>query len=107
MNHLSLVNIFDSHRTRKNRIPRNAYQATVSSRIKLLDKQTLTYSRITLTGAEDHAPELGRVSYLSSLGSELLGSEYGQYISIDVLGKEIEFQVLSVVNTLPIKGGNH
>lgn len=107
MNHLSLVNIFENHKAHKNCIPRSAYQATVGSRIKLLDKQTLTYSRITLTGAEDHAPEYGRISYLSSLGSELLGSEYGQYISIDVLGKEIEFQVLSVVNTLPVKGGNH
>lgn len=111
MSHLSLVSIFEEFKNKKSVVKKLArqeskattVQATVGSKIKLLDKQTFTYSRITLTGPAD-AHDSAKVSYLSSLGSELLGVASGQHISVDVLGKAIKFQVLSVINTQPLQG---
>lgn len=104
MSHLSLVRIFEDFKKKKSLTANNLAQAKIGSRIKLLDKQTFTCSRITLTGPHDHGPDSGKVSYLSSLGSELLGAASGQHIRVDVLRKDIECQVLSVINTQPFQG---
>lgn len=104
MNHLSLVHIFEDSKKKRSRSASSIAQAKIGSKIKLLDKQTFTCSRITLTGPNDHGPDSGKVSYLSSLGSELLGAATGQHIRVDVMGKAIEFQVLSVINTQSIQG---
>ena len=98
MNHLSLVRIFEDFKRHHTRNTNRPYQIQIGSKIKLLDKQTFTSSRITLTGPDDSDPRSGKVSYLSALGVELLGSMSGQDISVDVLGKPIHFQILSVIN---------
>jgi len=107
MNHLSLVRIVEDFKKNSTRNINRMYQAQIGSKIKLLDKQTFTSSRITLTEPDDSDPHSGRVSYLSALGSELLGTVSGQNISVDVFGRAIDFQVLSIVNTQPSQGGNH
>ncbi|MFT6448066.1 MAG: transcription elongation GreA/GreB family factor [Oleispira sp.] len=106
-NHLSLVRIVEDFKNKSTRNINRVYQAQIGSKIKLLDKQTFTSSRITLTEPDDSDPNSGKVSYLSALGSELLGSVSGQNISVDVFGRIIDFQVLSIINTQPPKGGNH
>lgn len=107
MNHLSLVRIAEDFKKNSTRNINRMYQAQIGSKIKLLDKQTFTCSRITLTEPDDSDPHSGRVSYLSALGSELLGTVSGQNISVDVFGRTIDFQVLSIVNTQSSQGGNH
>lgn len=107
MNHLSLVRIAEDFKKNSTRNINRMYQAQIGSKIKLLDKQTFTRSRITLTEPDDSDPHSGRVSYLSALGSELLGTVSGQNISVDVFGRTIDFQVLSIVNTQSSQGGNH
>ncbi len=107
MNHLSLVRIFEDFKKYNSHNLNRIHQAKIGSKIKLLDKQTFTSTRITLTEPEDSDPHSGKVSYLSALGIELLGTVSGQNISIDVFGKSLDFQVLNVVNPLPFQGGNH
>lgn len=107
MNHLSFICIFESYKNKKPFLAKSNCQATIGSRIKLLDKKTLTYSRITLTEAHDHAPNFGRISYLSSLGSELLGAVSGEHINIKTDNDVIEFQVLNIINSPLLQGGNH
>lgn len=107
MNHLSLVRIVDDFKKNSSRHINRNFHAQIGSKIKLLDKQTFTSSRIMLTEPDDSDPSAGKVSYLSALGSELLGTVPGQEISIDVFGRVINFQVLSIINTQPSMGGNH
>jgi len=103
MNHLSLVRIFEDFKKNNARNLNRIYQVQIGSKIKLLDKQTFTSSRITLTEPDESDPYSGKVSYLSALGTELLGTVSGQHISVDVLGKAINFQVLSVINAQPFQ----
>lgn len=109
MHQLSLVNILENLKNNKIRQSSNVYRVQFGSRIKLLDKQTFTYSRVTLTGPGEKTQSLaqphsntsssGKVSYLSSLGAELMGALSGDHIRINVRGKSLDYQVLSIINT--------
>lgn len=116
MHQLSLVNILENLKNNKIRQSSNVSRVQFGSKVKLLDKQTFTYSRVTLTGPSEKTQGLeditqphsntsssGKVSYLSSLGSELLGSLSGEHIRINVRGKSLEYQVLSIINTQPFQ----
>lgn len=103
MNHLSLAQVFEEVEKNKISKRRDLYRARIGSKIKLLDKQTLTTSTITLTKPDDSDVHDGKLSCLSMLGSELLGAISGQHISISVLGRSVEFQVLGVENAQPIE----
>lgn len=116
MDQLSLVNVLENLKNNKVRQSTNVSRVKFGSKIKLLDKQTFTYSRITITGPGEKIQGLedikqphsnisdsGKVSYLSTLGSELLGSLSGEHIRINVRGRSLEYQVLSILNTHPFK----
>ena len=103
MNHLSLSHAFEMVEKNKINERRDSLKAQIGSQIKLLDKQTLTTSTITLTKPANSDLEVGNLSCLSMLGSELLGAVSGQHISINVLGRSVNFQVLSVHNTQPLE----
>lgn len=116
MDQLSLVNIIESLKNNKVRQPSSVSRVQFGSKIKLLDKQTFTYSRITITGpdekiqgseditqAHSNISSSGKVSYLSKLGSELLGALSGENIRINVRGRSLEYQVLSILNTHPFQ----
>jgi transcription elongation GreA/GreB family factor len=103
MNPISLARIFELVDIEKATKANAVKQATIGSEVKLLDKQTSTISRITLTEPENSNPNLGRISYLSLLGSELLGVVAGQKVSIGILGRAIDFQVLGIKDS-PLDG---
>lgn len=112
MDQLSLVNIIESLKNNKVRQSRNVPRVKFGSKIKLLDKQTFIYFRVTLIGPSDKMQGLedinqphsntsnsGKVSYLSTLGAELMGALSGDHIRINVRGKSLDYQVLSIINT--------
>ena len=103
MDHLSLAHVFEIVEKNKTNKRRDLYKARIGSQIKLLDKQTLTTSTVTLTKPANSDLDVGNLSCLSMLGSELLGAVSGQHININVLGRSVKFQVLSVENTQPIE----
>ena len=99
IDHLSLAHVFEQIEKTKITKNRDLYRACIGSQIKLLDKQALTVSTVTLTEPDESDVDVGKLSCLSMLGSELFGAETGQNISVDVLGRTVKFQVLSIHNT--------
>lgn len=59
MSHLSLIRIVENFKKNSTRNINRMYQAQIGSKIKLLDKQTFTSSRITLTEPDDSDPHSG------------------------------------------------
>lgn len=99
MNPISLARIFELVDIEKATKANTIQRAQIGSEVKLLDKQTSTISRITLTEPENSNPNLGKISYLSLLGSELLGVVPGEKISVGILGRAVNFQVLGIKDT--------
>lgn len=97
--HLSLACIFETIEKNKANKINELYRSRVGSQITLINTQTLSSSLVTLTEPANSDPYFGKISYLSLLGSELLGAVSGQHIDINVLGRSIKFQVLDINNT--------
>lgn len=101
MSHFSLARIFDEiDKTNTNKTD-SPYRARIGSQLSLLDKQTSSLLEVTLTRPNNSAPTFGKISHDSLLGLELLGVLPGQHVSVDVLGRNVKYQVLSVNNAQP------
>lgn len=98
LNHLSLAHVFEKIEKYKTNYSADSYRAGIGSQVKLLNKQTSATSLITLSEPSDSNAEFGKISCLSLLGSKLLGAVTDQHIKVEVLGRMMKFQVLSVKN---------
>lgn len=96
MNPITLSRIFELIDREKATKSSLVKQVKVGSEVKLLDRHTSTVSKIVLADPKDSNPSLGKISYLSLLGSELLGAIPGEKVSVDILGRSCDFQVLGV-----------
>jgi transcription elongation GreA/GreB family factor len=99
MNYHSLASKFKEIEKIKTHNMNDLYRARVGSQVKLLDKESLTSTWLTLAEPNNSRPEFGKISCLSLLGSELLGVVTGQEVSVSVMGRVSKFQVMSIRNT--------
>jgi len=75
----------------------NAPVIQPGARIRLLDHQTGETFTADLCHPDEAQPELGKISVLSPLGSELLGLRRGAVADIRILRQHLRFTVVDIV----------
>lgn len=66
------------------------------ARVLLVDEQSSEIVSFVLVSPEQSHPENGKLSYLSLLGSQLLGAQIGQRVSVSVLGQAFSFRIVGI-----------
>lgn len=66
------------------------------SRVVILDEQSNEKVSFVLVPPEQSKPESGKLSFLSLLGSQLLGARLGQRVGVDILGRSLFFRVIKI-----------
>lgn len=68
----------------------------LNTQVTLLDLQENQLNDLILVAPDESQPERGRISFLSLLGSKLMGKSSGDLISIGFLGSTLRFKVVKV-----------
>jgi len=69
---------------------------TLHSQITLWDLQENQICNLTLVTPPESKPEEGRISFLSLLGSRLMGKNPGDMVSVSFLGTSMHFRVIKI-----------
>lgn len=68
----------------------------LNTQVTLLDLQENQLNDLTLVAPSESQPEQGRISFLSLLGSKLMGKSIGDLITIGFLGSTLRFKVVKI-----------
>lgn len=94
---ISLTDLFE---TVESTIEANETKCTgevkLNTQVTLLDLQENQLNDLTLVTPSESQPEQGRISFLSLLGSKLMGKGIGDLISIGFLGSTLRFKVVKI-----------
>lgn len=71
-------------------------EVKLNTQITLLDLQDNQLNDLTLVAPNESQPEQGRISFLSLLGSKLMGKSIGDLITIGFLGSTLRFKVVQI-----------
>lgn len=71
-------------------------EVKLNTQVTLLDLQENQLNDLTLVTPSESQPEQGRISFLSLLGSKLMGKSIGDLISIGFLGSTLRFKVVKI-----------
>lgn len=69
---------------------------SVGSRVKLLDLQEGLVRDFQVVTPQNSLPEEGRISFLSPLGTALMGAKLEDTASMSVFGRVLKFKVIKV-----------
>lgn len=71
-------------------------KVAVGHKVTLMDHQLQENVSFILVSPEDSEPEHGKLSFLSPLGSALIGLSLGEKVKIPIFGREMSFQVTAI-----------
>lgn len=71
-------------------------KVTLHSTVTLWDLQENQICDLTLVTPPESKPEKGRISFLSLLGSRLMGKASGDLVSVSFLGTAMRFRVIKI-----------
>ena len=71
-------------------------EITLNTQVTLWDLQENQVNNLTLVTPSESQPENGRISFLSLLGSKLMGKSKGDQMAIGFLGSTLRFKVVEI-----------
>jgi len=71
-------------------------KVAVGHKVTLIDHQLQENVSFILVSPEDSEPEQSKLSFLSPLGSALIGLSLGEKVKIPIFGREMSFQVTAI-----------
>lgn len=71
-------------------------EITLNTQVTLWDLQENQVNNLTLVTPSESQPENGRISFLSLLGSKLMGKSKGDQVTIGFLGSTLRFKVVEI-----------
>ena len=71
-------------------------KVALGHKVSLIDHQLQESVSFILVTPEDSDPEQGKLSFLSPLGSALIGLALGEKVKIQIFGREMSFQITAI-----------
>lgn len=93
---LDLARILSSLENQNDKTLVDTSKVALGHKVNLMDHQLQESVSFTLVSPEDSDPETGKLSFLSPLGSALIGLTLGEMVKIPIFGREMRFQVTAI-----------
>ena len=93
---LDLARILSSLENQNDKTLVDTSKVALGHKVDLMDHQLQESVSFTLVSPEDSDPETGKLSFLSPLGSALIGLTLGEMVKIPIFGREMRFQVTAI-----------